>query len=118
MIHKLITLDFTSLMPQSWDSFPDPEALKKQVALSVLAHSEITKEALGFYAPPNEIKEVRVTAAVLDQIYCMWHGHRENGRESPPTIPLKIFVCGFGQNDETSWASIEVLPGLDNWDFE
>jgi hypothetical protein len=118
MSHKVHSLDFMSLVSESWDSFPDPEKLKKQIALAVLAHSELTDEALGLYAPPKEIREVRVTAAVFDQVKCMWHGHRNRGHKSPPPIPLKIFVFGFGQDATSTWASIEVLPGLDNWEVE
>jgi hypothetical protein len=118
MSHKMHSLNFTSLMSESWDSFPDPEKLKKQISMAVLAHSELTEEALGLYTPPEEIKEIRVTAAAFDQVWCMWHGHRDQGRKSPPPIPFKIFVFGFGQDSKGTWASIEVMPGLDNWDVD
>jgi hypothetical protein len=118
MSHRLRELDFTSLVSESWDTFPNLENLKKQIATAVLAHSELTQEALGFYTPPKEIEEVRVTAAAFDQITCMWHGHRNRGRLSPPPIPLKIFVFGFGQGSGSTWASIEVFPGMDNWEVE
>jgi hypothetical protein len=115
MFHKLHRFEFTSLAAETWDSLPDLEKLKKQIALALLAHSELTQQALGAYAPPNEIREVRVSTAAFDQIAHMWHGHRDNGQMSPPPIPLKIFVFSFGQNPDGSWASIEVLPGLDDW---
>lgn len=118
MSHKVYNFDFTSLVSESWNSFPDPEKLKKQIAVAVLAHSELSKEPLGLYTPPKEIREVRVTAAVFDQISCMWHGHRKQGHKAPPPIPLKIFVFSFGQGAQNTWASIEVLPGLDNWEVE
>ena len=107
-----------SISSESWASFPDPEKLKKQIAVAVLAHSELIEEPLGSYAPPKEIKEVKITAAVFDQVRCMWHGHRNRGQMSPPSIPLKIFVFGFGQDSKSTWANIEVLPGLDDWSVE
>ena len=115
MPHRLHSFEFTSFISESWDSFPNHEKLKKQIALAALAHSELTREALGLYAPPNEIREVRVTAAVLDQIMSMWHGHRSQGQLSPPSIPLKLFVFGYGQDATSTWVSIEVLPGLESW---
>jgi hypothetical protein len=72
----------------------------------------------GGYAPPNEIREVRVTAAAVDQIRCMWHSYRNRGQMSPPAMPLKIFAFAFGQESGSTWASIEVFPGLDNWEVE
>lgn len=118
MSHKLHSFEFTSLVSESWDSFPDSAKLERQIAIAVLAHSELAQEALGFYAPPKEIREIKVTAAVFDQVQCMWHGHRNRGHMSPPPIPLKIFVFGFGQDARSTWASIEVLPGLDSWEVE
>ena len=118
MSHKLHSFSFTSLVSESWDSFPTADSLKKQIALAVLAHSELTQEALGFYSPPNEIREIAITSAAFDQIRSMWHGYRSRGHLSPPSIPLKIFVSGFGQEAGNTWASIEVFPGLDNWEVE
>lgn len=72
------------------------------------------------------LEEARTIAAVLraalpdavdaDQIRCMWHGRRERDQISPPVIPLKIFVWGTGQDQHGTWASIEVHPGMDDWD--
>lgn len=118
MAHKVLTLDFTSVIPDGWDGFPNPEKFRREIGLAVLAHSEIADEVLGMYRPPDEIREVHITAAAFDQVRCMWHGHRERGRGSPPSIPLKVFVCGFGQKSGHTWANIEVLPGMDNWDVE
>ena len=118
MSHNLLSLNFTSLVSESWDSLPDPERLKKQIAAAALVHSELTQEALGLYAPPMEMREVRVTAAAADQIRCMWDGHRNRGQISPPAIPLKIFAFAFGQDSGNTWASIEVFPGVDNWAVE
>jgi hypothetical protein len=116
MEHKIIAFNFTSLVPDDWASFPDFDKLKRQLATAVLAHSELTTTELGLYAPPAEIREVKITAAAADQIRCMWHGHRRRGQNSPPTIPLKIFVFAGGQNSAGSWASVEIFPGVDNWD--
>lgn len=118
MSHKLLSLNFTSVVSEGWESLPNLEKLKRQIATAVLAHSELTQEDLGMYAPPKEIREVRVTAAAGDQITCMWHGHRNRGRKAPPTIPLKIFVFGFGQDSDGTWADIEVFPGIDDWSVE
>ena len=116
MSHAVINLSFSSLISKNWDRFPDIENIKKQIAVAVLAQSELTGQELGFYTPPQEIKEVHLTFAAQDQIRCMWHGHREVGKKSPPDIPLRIYVCGFGQEAGATWASIEVLPGLENWE--
>lgn len=118
MSHRIINLNFTSFVSERWSSLPNQEKLAKEIALAVLAHSEISKESFGLYAPPNEIKDVKVTNAAFDQIQCMWHGHRQRGRQSPPPIPLKVFVFGDGQDASSTWASIEVLPGLDSWEVE
>lgn len=117
-MHKLHSLNFTSLVSESWDSFPDPAKLKKQIALAVLAHSELTEEALGLYAPPQEMRDVRIAESVYDQVRCMWHGHRQRGAKSPPPIPLKVFVYAFGQESNSTWASVEVMPGIDDWSVE
>jgi hypothetical protein len=117
MSHKLHSFEFTSLVSESWDSFPDPDKLKKQIAIAVLAHSELAGEVLGPYAPPKEIRALRITEAAFDQVHCMWHGHRSRGHISPPPIPLKFFVYAFGQDASSSWANIEVMPGLDAWEI-
>jgi len=117
-MHGFHIVQFTSLTSERWDGMPEVNKLKGQIAQTVLACSELTDEALGIFSPPEEIREVLLTQAVYDQIRCMWHGRRERGHAAPPTIPLKIFVLGYGQSDGKSWASIEVHPGRDNWDFE
>lgn len=115
-MHKIICLNFTSLVPDRWDSLPDVEALKKQLASAAIAHSEVHGVALGLYSPPKEVRAVKITSAAADQIKCMWHGHRAKGQMSPPVIPLKIFVFGMGQDAQGTWAAIEVHPGVDDWD--
>jgi hypothetical protein len=117
-MHKVFCLNFTSMDEATWKSFPTAEQVRKHIALAVLAHSNLTEEALGFFRPPKEIREVKVTEAVHDQVRCMWHGHRDWGKKSPPPIPLKIFVFGYGQDAKSTWANIEVLPGLDCWEVE
>ncbi|WP_124649062.1 hypothetical protein [Burkholderia stagnalis] len=116
MQHKTIPLDFTSIVSERWDSLPDVEKLKKQIAIAAVAHSELHEIELGLYAPPNEVREVKITAAAADQIRCMWHGHRGRDQKSPPVIPLKIFVFEAGQDSTGTWASIEVHPGVDEWE--
>ncbi|WP_171941272.1 hypothetical protein [Herbaspirillum rubrisubalbicans] len=114
--HELRTLAFASLTAERWDSFPETATISKQIGDAILAQSEVSGDHVGFYNPPDEIKEVKVTVAALDQIQCMWHGHRQPGRRSPPAIPLRYFVTGFGQENGKSWASVEVYPGVDNWE--
>jgi len=88
-----------------------------QIALAALAHCELTEVALGLQAPPKEVRDVQLTQAAADQIRCMWHGHRSRGHSAPPTIPLKVFVTGYGQDGEGhTWADIEVHPGLSIWE--
>lgn len=113
--HELKALSFASLTAERWDSFPENAVISKQIGETILGQSEVSGNHVGFYAPPDEIREVRVTVAALDQIRCMWHGHREPGRRSPPAIPLRYFVTGFGQANGRSWASVEVHPGVGNW---
>ena len=116
-MHQLQDLAFTSVTPEHWESFPESEAIKRHIALAALAHSELTEKALGLYSPPKEIREVILTHAAADQIRCMWHGHRSRGNKAPPTIPLKVFVTGGGQDGKGhTWANIEVHPGIDNWE--
>ncbi|WP_143330243.1 hypothetical protein [Chromobacterium haemolyticum] len=113
--HRLLSLHFVSPTSESWGSFPNQERLREQIKNALLAHSELTEESLGFYAPPKEIREVNISAAAFDQITCMWHGHRAQGHKAPPPIPLKFFAFAFGQDAKTSWASIEIFPGIDDW---
>lgn len=116
-MHALQDLPFTSVTSEAWDSLPEMTAIERRIAVAALAHCELTAEALGLYAPPKEIREVQLTHAAADQIRCMWHGHRERGNKAPPTIPLKVFVTGFGQDGKGhTWADIEVHPGLPNWE--
>jgi hypothetical protein len=98
MQHNVTPLDFTFVVSERWSSLPDIENLKKQPATLASAHSEPHDVELGLYAPPKEIREVRIPAALADQIRCMWHGHRERDQIYPPVIPLKIFVWGMGQD--------------------
>ena len=115
MTHGLLTIDFISLVPDSWDRLPNADEIRRELSQTLIAHSELAGEHVGVHAPPDGIEEVRLTAAALDQMRCMWHGHRHRDRQSPPAIPLKIFVYGFGQRDNRSWASVEIHPGLDDW---
>jgi hypothetical protein len=114
--HELRSLSFASLTSEHWDSFPDLRSITKQIGDAILAHSEVSKDSVGLYAPPNEIRNVHLTDAAADLIRCMWHGHREKGRRGPPAIPLKVFVTRFGQGNGRSWADVEIHPGVDNWD--
>jgi hypothetical protein len=114
-MHGFHRIQFASLTSESWAELPDVESLGGQISQAILAHSAVTEEALGFYRPPDELRELVLTQAVHDQIRCMWHGHRSVGRTSPPPIPLRIFVYGFGQENGKTWAKVEVHPGLDNW---
>ncbi len=118
-MHTLQDLPFTSVNPERWGSQPDLTALKRQIALAALAHCELTEQALGVYAPPKEVREVHLTYAAGDQIRRMWLSEGQVGSKAPPTIPLKVFVTGFGQDAHgTTWADIEVHPGLANWASE
>ena len=114
--HNLHILPFTSLTSERWDSLPDMKTMRQQIASAALAHCEISGDVFGFYSPPNEIRDVQITAAAVDQIRCMWHGHREGNKSSPPVILLKLFVTGFGQANGETWAELEVHPGLDDWE--
>jgi hypothetical protein len=114
--HELTALSFASLTTERWDSFPEIATISKQIGEAILAQSEVSGDNVGLYTPPDEIREVKLTVAALDQIKCMWHGHREPGRRSPPTVPLRYFVTGFGQADGKSWANVEVHPGINNWE--
>lgn len=117
MQHGFHELPFASLTSERWDSLPNLKLIEQQIASAALAHCEIAGYDLGLHSPPKEIREIRVTAAAVDQIQCIWWGHRERNRASPPTIPLKIFVTGAGQDGRGhTWADIEVHPGLDNWE--
>lgn len=113
--HQLHDLEFVAVTSERWDSFPDMVTLKPQLAMSALARCELAGDAFGFYFPPDEIREVHLTSAAADQIRCMWHGHRSKESNSPPPIPLKVFVTDFGQSEGRTWANIELHPGLDNW---
>jgi hypothetical protein len=115
-MHGVHQLPFLSLTSERWDSLPDRSTMKQQIAAAALANCEVSGTAYGLYTPPHEIREVKLTDAAMDQIRSMWHGHRKSGRGSPPPIPLKVFVVGFGQKDGHTWASIEILPGIDNWE--
>ncbi|MCX4151742.1 MULTISPECIES: hypothetical protein [Paraburkholderia] len=117
-MHKVICLNFTSLVPDRWNSLPDVEGLKRQLASAAIAHSEVHGVELGLYAPPEQVREVKISAAAADQIQCMWHGHRSKGQISPPVIPLKIFVFGMGQDAQGTWVAIEVHPGVDDWEAD
>lgn len=116
-MHQLQDLTFTSVTPKQWESFPDLQSIKRHIALAALAQSELTRKALGLYSPPKEIREVVITHAAADQIRAMWHGHRDRGKKAPPTIPLKLFVIGCGQDGKgRTWADIEIHPGMSNWE--
>jgi hypothetical protein len=118
-MHQLQDLSFTSVTSEHWDSLPDIQTIKRHIALAALTQSELTETALGLYSPPNEIREITLTQAAADQIRVMWHGHRNHGNKAPPTIPLKLFVTGGGQDGNGhTWASIEVHPGISNWEVQ
>lgn len=118
MQHSTLDFEFNSLIAHGWDTFPTAESLKNQIATVALAQSELKEWQLGFFSPPDKIVEVHLTSAARDQIICMWHGHRKLDKQSPPSIPLRLFVFGFGTDSGGSWANLEVLPGLDTWEAE
>jgi hypothetical protein len=115
MSHKLHSLKLVPASPASWATFPNVQDLKKIISSAVLADSEITDTALGFYKPPKRVRNMRISVAAQDQIQLMWHGHRKSGAKSPPFIPLKYFVTAFGQNPPDTWVDVEIFPGLENW---
>lgn len=115
--HALRSFTFLAIPTDGSGAFPDAASLKRQIAQAVIANSEVTGNALGFYTPPEEIRELRLTSAAFDQVRCRWHAHRQPDHASPPAIALKAFVTGFGQDDKGhTWASIEVHPGEDRWE--
>jgi hypothetical protein len=116
-MHGLLSVPFTSLTSENRDGVPEVNKLKTEIAQTVLACSELTDEALGIFTLPEEIREVLPTQAVYDPIGSMWHGQRDRGHASPPPLPLKIFVVGFGHSDGKTWPGIEGPPGRDNRDF-
>ena len=116
MSHRLHKLLLQPVFPSSWAGMPSQSSIKQQISLAVLADSELSSTALGFYTPPKRVREVILSSAAFDQIRSMWHGHRAASSISPPTIPLTYFVIGFGQSPPDSWVDIEVLPGLENWE--
>ena len=113
--HRLRRLELVSGSPASWPVMPSAVELQQQIAMSVLSDSEITDVAIGFYSPPKRIRTVVISSAALDQISCMWHGHRKAGSGSPPVIPLRYFVTGFGQSPPDTWVDVEIFPGVDSW---
>lgn len=118
MQHGTFDFEFNSLIAQGWDTFPSSESLRTQIATAALAQSELKEWQFGLFSPPDKIAEIHLTSAARDQIMCMWHGHRKLGKQSPPSIRLRLFVCGFGTDSDGSWANLEVLPGLDTWEAE
>jgi hypothetical protein len=116
--HRLRPLSFASLTSEHWESLPNLESIKRQIGDAILAQSEVYDEAIGFYSPPHEIRDIHLTHAAADQIRFMWHGHRKTGRRSPPTIPLKFFVTGFGQSNGRTCANVEIHPGMDRWETD
>ncbi|TCG04922.1 hypothetical protein BZM27_37490 [Paraburkholderia steynii] len=95
-MHKVICLNFASLVSERWNSLPNIEQLKKQLAVAALAHSELHDIELGLAAPPGEVREVKISAAAADQIQCMWHGHRLSLDNTSTGKPL---IC-YGSADE------------------
>src|SRR3546814_1433739 len=117
MLHRLRLLELVSSEPAICEDMSSGADLQQQIAMAVLTDSEITKTRVGFYNPPKRILKVAISDAAWDQITQMWHGHRKAGAASPPVIPLKYFVNGFGQNPPDTWADVEILPGVDSWEL-
>jgi hypothetical protein len=116
MTHSFRQFDFVPTSPSSWNLFPSLIELQRQISLAILADCEVADVSLGFYKPPKRIREIIISYAARDQITCMWHGHRQRGAFSPPVIPLRYFVFGFGQDPPDTWADVEVHPGLEKWE--
>lgn len=116
-IHELIEFQVVFTETKLWDNFPDVPTIKRQVSVALLANCSLTDTDVGIFSSPTEIREITVTSAAIDQIRCMWHGHRNVGYRSPPVMPLKVFVIGGGQDGTgRSWVDIEVLPGISSWE--
>lgn len=115
MSHKLHSLSLIPVSPASWSTFPKAGELENLISNAVLSDSEITDTSLGFYKPPERVRNLNISVAAQDQIKSMWHGHRNSEAKSPPFIPLKYFVCAFGQKPPDTWVDIEVFPGLEDW---
>ena len=117
MTYCLYSLNFVSTIPSTW-VWPSREELESYLSTAILLDSEITVKSLGFYKPPKRIRKLKISNAAYDQIEKMWWGHRDRDAESPPAIPLKYFVFGFGQNPPDNWVDVEMLPGVDDWDVK
>ena len=112
----MFEFSFFSASPETWNRKMTNEEIETIVATSILLDSEILERTLGFYKPAKRIREIRMTAAALDQIAYSWWGKRDHGAQSPPTIPLKYYVYGLGQKPPDTWVDVEVLPGVDEWE--
>ena len=117
MKHCLFNMNFVSTIPSTWE-WPSRKRLEELLSIAVLIDSEITDKSLGLYNPPERVRKLKISNSAYDQIRRMWWGHRDIGADSPPAIPLKYFVFGFGQNPPDNWVDIEILPGIDEWDVE
>ena len=116
MSHQLISLNFVSTIPSTWD-WPEKNQLCDMLSTAILLDSEVVGRTLGFYKPPDRVDSIILTDSAYDQIRTMWWGHRDFGSQSPPAIPLKYFVSGFGQANGESWINVEILPGSDDWNI-
>jgi|ERR1051325_5967798 hypothetical protein len=115
MRHGLFSLDLAVVNPQAWDTLPSADHIKSEVARVLLANRDVLDTDTGVDA--KRVRKVVLTGAAWDQISCMWHGHRAKSALGPPQIPLKYFVCGYGQDGKgDSWVDIEVHPGVDEWE--
>lgn len=115
MSRKLHSFKLAAVSPSLWATLPSLDSLNELISNAVLCDSEITNTSLGFYNPPERIRKISISIAAQDQIESMWHGHRTSGANSPPPIPLKYFVFGFGQKPPDTWVDVEIFPGLDDW---
>ena len=115
MSTRLFEFSFVSIVPSTWNRKLSNNEIEEIIGTAILINSELLGRTLGFYKPPRRIRELKITAAAFDQIAYSWWGKRKSSSASPPAIPLKYYVYGFGQKQLDTWVDIEVLPGLDNW---
>ena len=117
MRHGLFSLDFAVVNPKAWDTLPAADHIRSEIARVLVANRDVVDTDTDTGVDAKRVREVLLTGAAWDQISWMWHGHRAKSALGPPRIPLKYFVCGYGQDGKgDSWVDVEVHPGVEEWE--
>jgi len=104
-------------VPEEESGVPSSEFIERRIRDS-LVEDNILQDLFDMGGKqPVKIGEIRITAAAYTQVRDMWwYARDESTRQLAPKIPLKYFTFMTERRDGKETISVEIHPGLDDWE--